>query len=150
LPQIRTCPIKAYGSSSHGFAATWCYLLPLRGQGDEARCPRLVSRQQLRDSALPSLRRVLPGRVPRLPRDCEGLRPLPPPLAVLVCSPGDTRVASVGSLPPDNDAAPAGQESLAFGYSLGADVGRGRAAGLSGCWGTLRCVRPVLGPRQDR
>src|SRR5262249_58163431 len=79
-----------------------------------------------------------------------GLRLRPPPLAVLVCSPGDTRVASVGSLPPDTDTAPAGQESLAFGYSLGADVRRGRAAGLSGCWGTLVCVRPVLGPRQDR
>jgi prepilin-type N-terminal cleavage/methylation domain-containing protein len=33
LPQIRTCPIKAYGSSSHGFTAPLRYPLPFRGQG---------------------------------------------------------------------------------------------------------------------
>ena len=90
LPQIRTCPIKAYGSSSHGFATPLCYPPPLRGQGAEARCPRLVARQRSRDPAPPSRRRVLAGRVPRLPRYYEGLRLLPPRLPGLVCSPGDT------------------------------------------------------------
>jgi hypothetical protein len=150
LPQIRTCPTKAYGSSSHGFATPLGYPRPLRGQGLEARCPRLVARPRPRDPAPPSLRRVLAGRVPRPRRYYEGLRLLLPPLAVLLCSPGDTRVASGHSLPPGPDAGPAGRESLGFGHSHKADLRRGRAAGLSGSWGTLVCVRPVLGPRQDR
>jgi hypothetical protein len=36
-----------------------------------------------------------------------------------------------------------------FGNSFSRSQGRGRAAGLSGCWGTLLSVRHVLGPRQD-
>jgi hypothetical protein len=86
----------------------------------------------------------------RLRRYYEGLRPLPPRLAVLWCSPGDTRVAPGRSLPPGPDAAPAGRESFGSGHSLKAVVRRGTTAGLSGSWGTLVCVGPVLGPRQDR
>src|SRR5262249_22707490 len=36
-----------------------------------------------------------------------------------------------------------------FGNPSSRSQGRGRAAGLSGCWGTLVDVRRVLGPRQD-
>src|SRR5262249_43723227 len=146
LPQIRTCPIKAYGSSSHGFAPSLRYPRPFRGQGAEARCPRPGARRRVRDPALPSLRRVLAGRVPRLPRYYEGLRLLPPRLPGLLCSPGDTPAASPFA-PPAPDAATA-----AWGFRVRQPLsrwkGRGRAAGLSGCWGTLVDVRRVLGPRR--
>ena len=147
LPQIRTCPIKAYGSSSHGFAFPLRYPRPLRGQGAEARCPRLVARPRARDPAPPSLRRVLAGRVPRLRRYYEGLRPLPPRLAGLLCSPGDTPAAPGPSLPPRQGAGAAGRE-VSGSAPPQPMRGRGRVAGLSGCWGTLVGVRRVLGPRR--
>src|SRR5262249_45801787 len=86
------------GSSSHGFAAPPRYPRPFRGQGAEARCPRLVPRPRSRDPAPPSLRRVLAARVPRLHRSYGGLRLLPPRLTGLVCSPADTLAASAASL----------------------------------------------------
>lgn len=43
---------------------------------------------------------------------------------------------------------PSGPGGFGFGTSEGRSKGRGRAAGLSGCWGTLVGVRRVLGPRQ--
>ena len=54
LPQIRTCPIRAYGSSSQGFASQR-YPLALRERDIRARCPCLVSRQRVLDEASPSL-----------------------------------------------------------------------------------------------
>src|SRR5262249_9051053 len=68
-----------------------------------AQCPRPVSRPQLHDPAPPSLGRVLAVRVPRLPRYYEGLRLLPPRLAELLGSPGDTLAAPGASLPPGTD-----------------------------------------------
>jgi hypothetical protein len=147
LPQIRTCPIKAYGSSSHGFTAPLRYPRSFRGQGAEAQCPRLVPRPRPRDSAPPSLRRVLAARVPRLPRYDEGLRLLPPRLTGLLCSPGDTPwrlgFRSRPVLTPTRRA-----RRFTVRHLRGRQSGRGRA-GLSGCWGTLVDVRRVLGPRQD-
>jgi hypothetical protein len=72
--QIRTCPIKAYGSSSHRF--TFC--CAIRGScGDqmiEVRSPRPVSPPRFDDSASPSLRWVPAEAVPQLPRYYETLR----------------------------------------------------------------------------
>ena len=95
---------------SHGFACSLRSPWPFRGQGAEARCPRLVARERVRDPALPSLRRVLAGRVPRLLRYYEGLRLLPPRLTGLLCSPGDTPAAPGPSLPIRPDAGEPGQE----------------------------------------
>jgi hypothetical protein len=53
-------------------------------------CPPFVARPRPRGSAPPSLRRAPAGRVPRLRRYYEGLQPLPPRLAGLLGSPGDT------------------------------------------------------------
>ena len=39
FPQIRTCPIKAYGSSSHGLGRQTCYPLSLRGHGSQGSMP---------------------------------------------------------------------------------------------------------------
>src|SRR5262249_42217134 len=121
--------------------------LPFRGQGAEARCPRLVARQRFRDSALPSLRRVPAGRVPRLRRYYEGLRPLPPRLAGLLCSPGDTPAAPGPSLPPGPGVDPTGREVSGSAPPQPTE-GRRRVTGLSGCWGALVGVRRVLGPRR--
>ena len=74
FPQIRTCPIRAYGSSSHRFT----FRSAIRGGcGDrviEVRCPRPVSPPRLDDSAPPSLRRVQAEAVPLLQRYYEALR----------------------------------------------------------------------------
>ena len=83
LPQIRTCPIKASGSSCHGLAAHGCpraagrqlrYLLLFRGHRSRSLPTGHVSSQQFRDTAPPSLRRVPAGRVPRPRRYYEALR----------------------------------------------------------------------------
>src|SRR5207248_2429668 len=100
-----------------------------------------------RGPAPPSLRRVLAGRVPRHRRYYEGLRPLPPRRAGLLCSPGDTPAAPGPSLPPHPGAGPAGLEVSGSAPPEPIE-GRGRVAGLSGCWGTLVSVRRVLGPRR--
>src|SRR5262249_54964897 len=70
-------------------------------RGFAARCPRPVSRPQVRDPAPPARGQVRAVRVPRLPRYERGLRRRRPPLAGLWCSPGDTRAASaLRSSPP--------------------------------------------------
>src|SRR5262249_12039142 len=72
LPQIRTCPIKAYGSSRHGFTLPLRYPWPLRVPGTRLgvldRFPdhRAVTRRP------PSLHRVPAVRVPRLRQYYEG------------------------------------------------------------------------------
>jgi hypothetical protein len=57
-------------------------------------------------------------------------------------------LAPARSLPPRPGAGAASQEVWGSAPP-GPTEGRGRAAGLSGCWGTLVDVRRVLGPRQD-
>ena len=73
-PQIRTCAINAYGSSSHRFAFPLRYPLALRLPETEVRRPRQVSRQRFCGSALPSLSRVPAVRVSRRPWYYEVLR----------------------------------------------------------------------------
>jgi len=68
LPQIRTCPIEASGSSRQGFTFPLCYPWPLREPGTEAQSPRRVARPRVHDEALPALPRVPAVQVPRLPR----------------------------------------------------------------------------------
>lgn len=148
LPQIRTCPTKAYGSSSHGFT------------------PRYAIRCR-------PINRVLRLGVPALLPDRGSVTrpPFPPPGPPMASSPTSPVLwrtptpaipshrtlvlarryprASGLSLLPRPDADEAGPEFLVR-YSSDRPSERGRAAGLSGSWGTLVCVRPVLGPRQDR
>jgi len=110
LPQIRTCPIKAYGSSDHGFAArlrTRCLRqgpqchLRRAGASSAIRCCPVHTTLELKVSVMfPSngsvTRRPLPstgspmGRVPPFPRYYEAFR-LPADL------PAALRYPSVGS-----------------------------------------------------
>jgi len=97
----------------------------------------------------PSLHRLPPGGVRRLRRYYEGtptpaVRPAP-----LRCSRGRTIAAS-----PVRSHRAETRAWRAWGLRVrpprGRRVCRWRAAGLSGSWATLLCVRPDLGPRQDR
>jgi len=74
LPQIRTCPIKASGSSGYGFPIPHRYALKFRGHGDRVQSPGHVSLQRFRSPALPSLHRVPTVTVPRLRRYYGALR----------------------------------------------------------------------------
>jgi hypothetical protein len=147
LPQIRTCPIKAYGSSRHGFTPGFA----IRSRSGD-RLPRLG--------------------VPDLSPDCGSVTrpPFPPPGPRLASSPTSAvlwkaptpaapshrtlvrarryPLASGLSLPPPPDAAVACQE-FRVRHPSGQRNQRGRTAGLSGCWGIRVSVRRVLGPRQD-
>jgi len=81
LPQIRTCPIQASGSSSWRFAMMHPahhrqsrYPWSLRGPGCGTLSSHQVSRPRVPNSASPSLHRVPVTRVPRLQRYYERLR----------------------------------------------------------------------------
>jgi hypothetical protein len=65
----------------------------------------------------------------------SGVRPAIPPLRRTLRSAGARRT-------------PRQPGVFRFGNPVSRSDGRGRAAGLSGCWGTLVDVRRVLGPRQ--
>ena len=80
-PQIGTCPIQAFGSSSWRFAMMHpahhrqCrYPWSLRGLGFGTLSSRQVSRPRFPNSASPSLHQVPVTRVPRLRRYYERLR----------------------------------------------------------------------------
>ena len=85
LPQIRTCPIRASGSSRRGFAVPLHYPRSLREPGAEAQSPRPVARPQLRDEPPPSLDRVPAVEVPRLRQYYEVVRLLAVLPAALRC-----------------------------------------------------------------
>ena len=84
FPQIRTCPIKAYGSSATDYATRRRheppagprrYPLEFRGHAGRLRSAWRVSLQRAHGSAPPSLHRVQLAAVPLLPRYYEVLRP---------------------------------------------------------------------------
>src|SRR5262249_43355855 len=107
LPQIRTCPIKAYGSSSHGFATPaqgrHRYSLESRAHDFRARGLFHVSLQRFPDPTPPSLHEVPIGCVPPLRRCYSAFRPPADRPAALLCpSVGSTiPVRLLSSLPAD-------------------------------------------------
>ena len=146
LPQIRTCPIKASGSSIRGFALRPRYPEELHAQGFESRCTRPVSRLRDRGQAPPWLRRVPVGPVPRLHSYYEVLRtPTALSAGLRFLRPAVTTFAPVFvPLRPD-----AGR--WAWSCCVAAPTTwRWRRSGLPGSWGTLMCLCPGLRPRQDR
>ena len=102
LPQIRTCPIKASGSSRYGLT---CALLPagVSCTAPGAQSPRPVAPRQFRSEASPSLGRVPAHRFPRPQRYYGTLRLLLPIPPALMTS-GGTTARQVHSLRPAADA----------------------------------------------
>jgi hypothetical protein len=147
LPQIRTCPTQAYGSSSHGFAPRSA----IRRRFVD-RLPRLGVLDLLPDDGSVT-RPPLPsagssrGECPDLTGTMEGSDSCHP-VSPDSCAARQYPLASGSSLPPRPDADAAGQE-FRVRHSSSRRNERGRMAGLSGCWGTPVDVRHVLGPRQD-
>ncbi len=107
LPQIRTCPIKASGSSRQGFTFPLRYPWAFREPGTGVRSPRQVSRPRLPDEQPPSLPRVPAVQVPLRHRYYEAVR-LPGPLSprFLVVRLAIPCGAPVGSLPAAQNARP--------------------------------------------
>jgi len=102
----------------------------------------------IRDSAPPSLHRVPAGLVPRLRRYYEVLRlPTARPANLRYPSAGgDLPCACVRSTRPD-----AGPAAWSFGCGSPTPPFNDRKRpDLPGSWRTLVCLRPALGPRQDR
>lgn len=140
LPQIRTCPIKASGSSIRGFALRPRDPEELHAQGFESRCTRPVSRLRDRGQAPPWLRRVPVGPVPRLHSYYEVLRtPTALSAGLRFLRPAVTTFAPVFvPLRPD-----AGR--WAWSCCVAAPTTwRWRRSGLPGSWGTLMCLCPGL------
>jgi len=149
LPQIRTGPIKASGSSRRGLA---CVLLPagVPCTAPEARCPRPVAHRPFRNEVSPSLGGVPTHRFPRPQRYSGTLRlllPVPPSLMTL----GGTTAAS-GPFAPSRRRRSAGRPG-------GLRVRRPRDAaswcpwrqtGIPRSWATLMTARSGLRPRRDR
>jgi hypothetical protein len=84
FPQIRTCPIKAYGSSATDYATRRRheppagprrYPLEFCGHAERLQSAWRVSLQRAHGSALPSLHRVQMAAVPLVLRYYEVLRP---------------------------------------------------------------------------
>ena len=154
LPQIRTCPIQASGSSSWRFAMMhpahhrqFRYPWSLRGPGCGTRSSRQVSRPRFPNSAFPSLHRVPVTRVPRLPRYYERLRlPCTHPAALRFPSLGGTCWhACLRSVLPD-----VGTTAWSFGFGSPTPTFSRKCWDLPGSWRTLLCLCPGLRPRQDR
>ena len=151
LPQIRTCPIKASGSSGHGLAAHGGAPardpLLVRGHGSRFQCTGHVSLQRLRNAAPPSLHRVLAGGVPRLRRYYEALRfpaAVSPRFVVL-------RVAIPPCAPlfaPTRQCAYPADRGLGIRFPF--RNGMTESAGRPRFLGSLLHLCPVLGPRRDR
>ena len=74
LPQIRTCPIKASGSSRQGFTFALRYPWALREPGTGIQSPRRVAHPRFPDGHPPSLPRVPAVQVPLLRRYYEDVR----------------------------------------------------------------------------
>ena len=119
LPQIRTCPTKASGSSRQGFTIR----LAIRGGCVDPRagerCPRWVAPPQVPDEHPPSLPRVPAVQVPLLHRYYGDVR-LPAPLSprFVVLRLAIPCAAPVFSLPAVQDAQP-----RAWGSSSGPHTG---------------------------
>ena len=151
LPQIRTCPIKASGSSGHGLAAHGGAPardpLLVRGHGSRFQCTGHVSLQRLRNAAPPSLHRVLAGGVPRLRRYYEALRfpaAVSPRFVVL-------RVAIPPCAPlfaPTRQCAYPADRGLGIRFPF--RNGMTESAGRPRFLGSLLHLCPILGPRRDR
>jgi len=148
LPQIRTCPIKASGSSGCGLT---CAVLPggftLTAPG--ALCPLPVAFQQFRNQASPSLSWVPTHGFPNRLRYYETLRlPVNRPAALRFASLGRTIPRACFRLSAQVRRRP-GAGSFRSGSSDATFVEM-ESQGLPSSWGILMCLRRVLRPRPDR
>jgi hypothetical protein len=129
-----------------------CYAIASCPHAGGAQCPRRVSRCRFRRAESPSLRRILPARVPRLPRYYETLRLLLLPLPGLIAFARRYRRRALAFAPPAEDAPPGGPGALgtvapqtAIGYD-----GEGRSPRFLGAPGdgSLGSRTPVGPTRQ--